>query len=379
MPQRYRRDSITHQQPSASDALEPSDADDSIVLSDLVRTGEASRLRRRGAMRLDHNLLNAQRNESERVSPPAPIIIRAPSWIDPPSDDESSQTWEQNYEPPLSPRSAPNVTVGESYNHILFCGGDERAPRVINRKSEIGLSPLPSYPPSSESRHSINRSPSSSRYTNGCGAVIHMRASPRGRSNIWQAKTEATSAVIPLDASYFERSAVVKTVRSTCGCIREGVGCAICGNALGSRYKPCQAAAEGLFTPHRHVLHPMRPEGPAYWHARPSTAVQDNQPFIYTFFASNVSSSSPLISPPNETDVAPVQQDFLSPVDNPFEYNIFDRAITASPSALSDREERTSPYLAQTEPDFDPDGTVIADEPGSPDKVITELPLFPGR
>ena len=35
-------------------SLEPSDADDEIVLSDLVRTGEASRLRRRSAMRIDH-------------------------------------------------------------------------------------------------------------------------------------------------------------------------------------------------------------------------------------------------------------------------------------------------------------------------------------
>src|SRR3954447_15364031 len=43
---------------SSADLTSPTvtDADDSIVLSDLVRTGEASRLRRRGAMRLEHGL-----------------------------------------------------------------------------------------------------------------------------------------------------------------------------------------------------------------------------------------------------------------------------------------------------------------------------------
>ncbi|KAH7923633.1 hypothetical protein BV22DRAFT_1105993 [Leucogyrophana mollusca] len=382
MPQQYRRESVAYERYSPSDGLEPSDADDSIVLSDLVRTGEASRLRRRGAMRLDHNLINAQRNESGRVSPPATVIVRSPSWIDPPSDDESSQTWEQSYEPPLSPRPALNATEGDSYSHVLFCGGDEPPPKLMDRNTMYELSPLPSYPPPSQSRASRNDKHHNVRHTNGCGAVIHMRASPRGRSNVWQAKTAATSAVVALDASYFERSAVVKTIRSPCGCIREGVGCAICGNALGSRYKPCQAAAEGLFTSHSHPPSPPRPEGPAYWHARPSNSVQERHPFIYTFFASNVTSSSPSSLLPSNAVVVPVQQDFLSPVDNPFEYTYFDRAITASPSAISDLGGRISPDSdprSRSEPEFDPDGTVIAGEPGSPDKTNTELPLFSGR
>jgi hypothetical protein len=60
MPQIYsRNEPRTRTLSSASSAststsLEPINADDSIVLSDLIRSGEASRLRRRGAMRIDH-------------------------------------------------------------------------------------------------------------------------------------------------------------------------------------------------------------------------------------------------------------------------------------------------------------------------------------
>lgn len=198
--------------------------DDSIVLSDLVRSGEASRLRRRGAMRLDHNLVNAQRAEAGPVTPPVVRVERTPSWIESPSDDEeSSQNWEQSYDAPLSPQTDSIAAVGpDPYSYTLFCGGDDEQP-CLNRPSTCVLSPLPSYPPP----------PPSSGYqpprwqTNGCGAVVHMRASRRGNSGVWIARNEASSAVVPLDTSYFERAAVIRIVRSACGCLREGVGCAI--------------------------------------------------------------------------------------------------------------------------------------------------------
>ncbi|KAG2116783.1 hypothetical protein DEU56DRAFT_164747 [Suillus clintonianus] len=373
MPQLYRRESrINDVEPS--EHLEPTDVDDSIVLSDLVRSGEASRLRRRGAMRLDHNLVNAQRAEAGRVTPPVVLRVeRSPSWIESPSDDEeSSQTWEQSYEAPLSPQTDTIAAVGpDPYCHTLFCGGDDEQ-LCVNRPSACVLSPLPSYPPP----------PPSSGYqaprwqTNGCGAVIHMRASRRGNSGVWVARNEASSAVVPLDTSYFERAAVIRMVRSACGCLREGVGCAICGNPLGSRYKPCQAAAEGLFASRHHPSGPLTPEGPRYWHAH-SSPLQHAQSYVYTFFAENVTSTPTHMTAQDECLSPALQQDFLSPIDNPYSYTFFDRIVTASPSPMSNRgrDSPDSDISSRVEPQFDPDGVFITAEPGSPDKIGSGLTL----
>ncbi|KAG0695988.1 hypothetical protein DFH29DRAFT_243798 [Suillus ampliporus] len=377
MPQLYRREPpinvIEH-----SDDLEPTDADDSIVLSDLVRSGEASRLRRRGAMRLDHNLVNAHRADAGRSTPPVVRVARSPSWMESPSDDEeSSQIWEQSYEAPLSPQTDTMAAVGpDPYCYALFCGGYDEEP-CLNRPSACVQSPLPSYPPP----------PPSSGYqaprwqTNGCGAVIHMRASRRDNSGVWVARNEASSAVVPLDASYFERAAVIRMVRSACGCLREGVGCAICGNPLGSRYKPCQAAAEGLFASRHHPSGPLTPEGPRYWHAH-SSPLQHAQSYVYTFFAENVTSTPTPHMAARDVCPSPVlQQDFLSPIDNPYSYTFFDRIVTASPSPMSNRgrDSPDSDVSSRIEPQFDPDGVFIAADPGSPDKIGTGLTLLPER
>lgn len=58
MPITYRTDAPSSSNPPS--ALTIPDTDSSIVLSDLVRSGESSRLRRRGAVRLDHSHNNAQ-------------------------------------------------------------------------------------------------------------------------------------------------------------------------------------------------------------------------------------------------------------------------------------------------------------------------------
>lgn len=221
---RYRSNSPPR--PPSPDQMEPTDAEDSIVLSDLVRTGEASRLRRRGAMRLDHNLLSAQRNEGGRVTPPTVVVARTPSWIEPPSDDdESTQAWEQGYEP-SSPRPQGRSVMPEAYGYTLYCGGEETSSPFFQQTSLYVPSPLPSYPPA-PSDSSPRRHDDPLRKTNGCGAVIHLRASRRDGSSVWIGKDDATSAVVPMDASYFERPTVVRMVRSACGCVREGVGCAI--------------------------------------------------------------------------------------------------------------------------------------------------------
>ncbi|KAH7887298.1 hypothetical protein F5I97DRAFT_1859346 [Phlebopus sp. FC_14] len=379
MPLRYRRDSLPDERPTSSDTIEPTDADDSIVLSDLLRTGEASRLRRRGAMRLDHNQMSAQRNEGGRTPPPPPVVVaRTPSWIEPPSDDdESTQTWE-----PGDVITARQVfrptTVAESYCHTLYCGGEEPETSWTQTDDPYERSPLPSYPalPPPRIKRGTGR-----RQTNGCGAVIHMRASRRGRASVWVGKDEATSAVIPMDASYFERATVVRMIRSNCGCVREGVGCAICGNTLGTRYKPCQAAAEGLFSPHHAPLTPLCPEGPRYWHGRSSASSKDPSTFIYTFFNSNVSCATRGMDSRRSSTTVASTEEVIIPVETSSDYNFFDRLVTESPLPMTEQERDASEdgSRSRAEPQFDPDGAIITSDPGSPDKIGAELPLLPER
>ncbi|KAJ7693259.1 hypothetical protein B0H14DRAFT_3531218 [Mycena olivaceomarginata] len=53
----------------------------------------------------------------------------------------------------------------------------------------------------------------------------------------------ASSTVIPLDRAYFSAAVAMDLdiYEKQCGCARRGVGCMICGNALGSLYTPCAA------------------------------------------------------------------------------------------------------------------------------------------
>jgi hypothetical protein len=170
-------------------------------------------------------------------------------------------------------------------------------------------------------------------------------------------------------------SCVLKMTRNITDCV-------LSGNPLGSRYKPCHAAAEGLFaTRHHHPSGPLTPEGPRYWHAH-SPPPQHAQPYVYTFFSENVTSTP--TPDRGASDVCPspgLQQDFLSPIDNPYSYTFFDRIVSASPSSLSSRgrDSPDSDASSRVEPQFDADGTPIAADPGSPDKIGTGLTLVPER
>ena len=233
------------------------DADDSIVLSDLVRTGEASRLRRRGAMRLDHNFISnpAASNQSQGLrqrspgswDPPSVIRVRSPTWRvagESASEDEDA-VWSQReaeYDTSILAEPATAATDGrmvesepekekEVYEHMLFCGAeeededrDDRPPPPAWEPSPFPLFPEPPTLNRSRSRYSLRKS---RKKNNGCGAIIHMHASPRRRQGVWMAKSEAMDSVIAMDSSYFDRKAVVKMLRSACGCVREGVGCAV--------------------------------------------------------------------------------------------------------------------------------------------------------
>ncbi|KAF8952931.1 hypothetical protein BDZ97DRAFT_120182 [Flammula alnicola] len=80
-----------------------------------------------------------------------------------------------------------------------------------------------------------------------CGTVVHMQAAPHPRVGLWSACGAASSSVVPLEAIYFDTREAAKCVRSSCGCVKEGVGCAVCGNPLVIRYIPCKSASDGFF------------------------------------------------------------------------------------------------------------------------------------
>ncbi|KAJ6546062.1 hypothetical protein DFH09DRAFT_1367500 [Mycena vulgaris] len=74
----------------------------------------------------------------------------------------------------------------------------------------------------------------------GCGAPVHSGATV---SRTWRAPAAGTSLnVIPLDAEYFAPN-IAKLLKlglcGPCGCKMEGVGCRVCGNALGSKFNIC--------------------------------------------------------------------------------------------------------------------------------------------
>ncbi|KAI8989841.1 hypothetical protein BD414DRAFT_439182 [Trametes punicea] len=343
MPQVYRRHSDYTSRPTliprrrssvAPQGPQPTDADDSIVLADLVRTGEASRLRRRGAMRLDHGHANAARaplvnatpaGSSGHAAPTRPIVIepsRTPSPELNPDDDSGGDEYTYSAGPAWRDWDtsvgregraegmqtveilSENVQAGQSY--ALYCGGEEATLRDDQDERPAAFEPslfpvMPSANGSSRSeRKSVQR-------TNGCGALVHVRAYPQRSRGVWMAKEEASEAVVGLDAQYCDHPAMDKMLKSACGCIREGIGCSVCGNTLGTRYVPCQAASESFFAPSPPASvassppRAIRPFGPSYWNARSATQRRRNSSSsgtsrappssYYTFFADRVSSS----------------------------------------------------------------------------------------
>ena len=155
----------------------------------------------------------------------------------------------------------------------------------------------------------------------------------------------------------------------------------ISGNTLGTRYKPCQTAADGLFSLHHISQVPICPQGPRYWHGRASATSSSTSPsYIYTFFASNVTRASqspaPRVPPPSSS-----REESFYTVDNAFDMNFLDRLASASPIPMSDedRDGLEQSSRPQIDLEFDPDGAPLPSNPGSPDKTSAELMLLPER
>ena len=98
---------------------------------------------------------------------------------------------------------------------FLYCGAEE--PHLPSPTSPHFISPLPHYP--------WRAPPHISSKSNGCGTIVHTAAVPRRRCGVWMARLGSTDAVVEMDSQYFDRSVVVRMMKSPCGCVREGIGC----------------------------------------------------------------------------------------------------------------------------------------------------------
>ncbi|KAI9508911.1 hypothetical protein F5148DRAFT_997306 [Russula earlei] len=367
MPITYPRSSPGH----SSYLARVSDADESIVLSDLVRSGEVSRLRRRGAIAIrDIAIPQSPAPPALPASPPPPITSGVSRYSSaslpllaqtPPEpdlsetdDDEAEQrqsgvgrwffrsrlnlrdvsTSDFNDPDPLlftQDADARPRDEDEDLSYVLFCGGRLRESEWYSPSTSPSTPRPPPDLPAKHRASAFRRTPPArrpshmrARRTNGCGVLIHLNAEPRRRQGTWVACGAAAETVVRMDARYFDCCAAVKMIKSACGCVREGVGCRVCGNPLGIIYVPCQAAANGLNIPRAsssassstdrtqpqpaQTDSPMHPPGPNYW--LPSVDACQRRRHagtaeIYNFFSERVRSAPEYTFPLTPSEAAP--------------------------------------------------------------------------
>ena len=231
MPQIYHHPPRIEEEPSP----ESSDVDDEIVLSDLVRTGEASRLRRRGAMRIDHAaretggpppILSPESHPLGRDMQATQSVPNLNSFSRQDQDGAADEEYNPSYTgewPEARDSQTDDLDDQEDLEKstrtfILYCGADE--PNLPTSITPRFISPLPEYPRRPLHLRTLSTS-------NGCGAVIHTSAVPRRRCGVWMARFGSTDAIVEMNSQYFDRSVVVRMMKSPCGCVREGIGCSL--------------------------------------------------------------------------------------------------------------------------------------------------------
>lgn len=207
----------------SSGSMRPTDADESVVLSYLVRTGEAPRLRRRGAMRIDHG---------------APYTVTADRLNWDTYFDTDSQTAPEGHmngnslsrlsrlRPHVSRRlhgphdNTAYIHLHDQPKYTLVCGAKVTNFDFDDKVQPFKPSILPLYPPLP-----ISLSKKSMDQNSGCQTIVHMHATPR--IGMWTAHSPASSSVITLEASYFDSREAAEITQRDCGCVKEGVGCAL--------------------------------------------------------------------------------------------------------------------------------------------------------
>jgi hypothetical protein len=233
-------------QPTQPTVTSPVDADSSIVLGDLVRSGEASRLRRRGAVRLDHASRSSIPNlpaNGPHASGSRAVLVGFGRPLDPDGDGLYTQNGErrEEHEEPTwgnwsttanSNATAPSGgalvqdelaaaadTKTDGPRHALYCGAPILDDYDSDRDddNDDGFRPAPFA-------WAARRS-ATPRIT-GCGTLVHTHAISRTTLPAWSARCAPTENVVNLPAQYAPPELAARAARSACMCVREVVGCA---------------------------------------------------------------------------------------------------------------------------------------------------------
>ena len=398
---------------SSSDTIEE---EEPLSLSALVRTAETSRLRRRGAINGGHrgsrqsvtsfaglgapdtaapaaSNSNTSTQQYQWTRQSMPILPTPPPWTE---GGPAYPSWASVPDPT---KADDDAEAGSGPGYSLYCGIDEWE---FGTDEPYEASPLPVSDNALPSTRSHQQSPQRLRRSTGCGALVHVNGSPRTKSWTWQAYGKATSDVVLLDKMYFERGGQPK--QFACGCRWHGVGCSnwcvrcslslslsplltnvfisfpssdqwsCSGNTLGNIYVPCQAAS----APSTLTRSQSRSSRAA--RSQPNSSAH----FMYTFFSDAVSSSPPFVFPkcPSSSSHShgPHLNGPLAAAPQAWE------VVSASSIDIGSDPEYTYGYAEQEqeqeqeEPgaEYDPNGVLITNVPGSPDKSAEPM-LWPAR
>ncbi|KAJ7778717.1 hypothetical protein DFH07DRAFT_795727 [Mycena maculata] len=160
---------------------------------------------------------------------------------------------------------------------VLFCGADQDTEADWDEHRPWVVEMLPgTEPPPARKRQ---------KRSNGCGARIHTCAKADRR---WRGLLEGVSVdVVAMQDKYFTadmKRELMLGKEERCGCARNGVGCAICGNPLGALLTPCArhapSSATNFSTPHYTFLRtgvspPLPGPGPAHRFVTPSDEARE--------------------------------------------------------------------------------------------------------
>ncbi|KAJ6609527.1 hypothetical protein B0H10DRAFT_2438488 [Mycena sp. CBHHK59/15] len=177
--------------------------------------------------------------------------------------------------PEIASARAPSRSVA------VYCGADQPLnydELVLEWDGRLGRAqmlpmPLESAPPP----------PKRQRKSNGCGALVHPAAAA-SQSRVWRAaEVKGSRVIVPLEDRYFtdDMRSTLLLSEQNCGCSRKGVGCSVCGNALGALFIPCTT----------HVIPPRR---------RPTNRSTPRIQGYYAFLPTAV--SPPIESAPNNPE-----------------------------------------------------------------------------
>ncbi|KAJ6492052.1 hypothetical protein C8R45DRAFT_191259 [Mycena sanguinolenta] len=120
---------------------------------------------------------------------------------------------------------------------ILSCGAEDPLGEILQDEKPIQpqILPIPLDPPA--------LAPKKRKRSNGCGTRVHFVAvvSPKNMwraAEVWNLKEKL---IVPLEDRYFSAAdaKLLSLGWKPCGCVRSGVGCAVCGNPLGALFTPC--------------------------------------------------------------------------------------------------------------------------------------------